>query len=67
MSNAPKYPPPGQAGGVPIEGTDFRAGWAAEAEDKPRRKWRKRATAENPAAKIARRAEAKGLIRLRLD
>ena len=23
MSNAPKYPPPGQAGGVPIEGTDL--------------------------------------------
>jgi hypothetical protein len=51
--------------GTPILDGDARAGWVPE--DKPRRKWRKRATTENPAAKIARRAEAKGLIRLRLD
>jgi hypothetical protein len=56
--------PEGRAGGLPIEGTRLRQGWIGK--PKARRKLRIAST-ENPAAKVARRAERRGLLRLRLD
>ncbi len=37
------------------------------AHAKPRQKWKAKATAENPAARIARKAERKGMLRLKFD
>ena len=59
--------PEGRAGGVAIEGTGLRQGWTGEGKPKVRRKWVRPDRAENPAARIARLAERKGALRLKIE
>ncbi len=60
--------PEGRAGGVEIEGTGgLRQGWTGEGKPKARRQWVRPDRAENPAARIARRAERKGALRLKIE
>lgn len=59
-----KDPLPNRRDGIPIADGAARAGW--KPEPKPRRKLAI-ASKVNPAARLAAKAEKRGLLRLRLD